>query len=294
MEKNGDFKQNTQDKAEFQNIYFMHLLFAERPQRPETEAIGRALEACFGQVDQVSPGPGLVSFAIKKYPVTYKDGVVPAQVVMTEVRDFAQDSIDAFSRSQLWDVQDGEEILASCRYQVSIFDMMSAGLEYKQRCELLMDWLETALKLFADCTAVWVAPAGKLFTAQMVREHGISRADRFVYFGVNARFFNIQGTDDQIVDTLGMYAVGLPDVQYHFHGLDPNRVVNHAYNVASYLFDQDAPIKNGETIDGLLDGEMSREVQWRCQYEDALIQPVRCVMDICPGEYAAGNRETGE
>ncbi|MCD7908169.1 MAG: DUF4261 domain-containing protein [Clostridium sp.] len=294
MEKNGDFKQDIQDKAEFQNIYFMHLLFAERPQRPETGAIGRALEACFGQVDQVSPGPGRVSFAIKKYPVTYKDGVVPAQVVMTEVRDFAQDSIDAFSRSQLWDVQDGEEILASCRYQVSIFDMMSAGLEYKQRCELLMDWLETALKLFEDCTAVWVAPAGKLFTAQMVREHGISRADRFVYFGVNARFFNIQGTDDQIVDTLGMYAVGLPDVQYHFHGLDPNRVVNHAYNVASYLFDQDAPIKNGETIDGLLDGEMSREVQWRCQYEDALIQPVRCVMDICPGEYAAGNREAGE
>ena len=47
-------------------------------------------------------------------------------------------------------------------------------------------------------------------------------------------------------------------------------------------------------IDGLLNGNMSQEVQWSCQYEDALIQPVRCVMDICPGEYAAGNREDGE
>lgn len=294
MGKPGDFKQDTQDKAEFQNIYFMRLLFEEQPQRPDTEAIGRALESCFGQVDLVSPGPGLVSFAVKKYPVTYKDGVVPAQVLMTEVQEFDQNSIDAFSRSQLWDVPDGGELLSSCRYQVSIFDMMSAGLEYKQRCELLMDWLETALKLFPDCTAVWVTPAGKLFTADMVREHEIPRADRFVYFGVNARFFNIQGTEDQIVDTLGMYAIGLPDVQYHFCGLDPNRVVNHAYNVASYLFDKDAPIKSGETIDGLLEGNMSREVQWRCQYEDALIQPVRCVMDICPGEYAAGNREDGE
>ena len=80
-------------------------------------------------------------------------------------------------------------------------------------------------------------------------------------------------------------------MQYHFHGLDPNRVVNHAYNVASYLFDRNAPVRSGETIDGLLNGNMSQEVQWRCQYEDALIQPVRCVMDICPGEYAAGNRE---
>ena len=266
----------------------------EKPQQPDNGAIGQALNQRFGDVDLVCPGPGLISFAVKKYPVTYKDGVVPAQVVMTEVREFKQDTIDDFARSQLWDVQNGREILDSCRYQVSIFDMMSAGLEYKERCELLMDWLEAAMELYPDCTAVWIAPAGKLFTAEMVREHGVSREDRFVYFGVNARFFNIQGTDDQIVDTLGMYAVGLPDVQYHFHGLDPNRVVNHAYNVASYLFDRNAPVRSGETIDGLLNGNMSQEVQWRCQYEDALIQPVRCVMDICPGEYAAGNREDGE
>ena len=294
MEKPGNFQQNTQDKAEFQNTYFMHLLFVEKPQQPDNGAIGQALNQRFGDVDLVCPGPGLISFAVKKYPVTYKDGVVPAQVVMTEVREFKQDTIDDFARSQLWDVQNGGEILDSCRYQVSIFDMMSAGLEYKERCELLMDWLEAAMELYPGCTAVWIAPAGKLFTAEMVREHGVSREDRFVYFGVNARFFNIQGTDDQIVDTLGMYAVGLPDVQYHFHGLDPNRVVNHAYNVASYLFDRNAPVRSGETIDGLLNGNMSQEVQWRCQYEDALIQPVRCVMDICPGEYAAGNREDGE
>ena len=159
MEKTGDFTQNTQDKAEFQNIYFMHLLFAEKPQQPDNGTIGRALNRRFGEVDLVSPGPGMVSFAVKKYPVTYKDGVVPAQVVMTEVRVFEQSSIDDFARSQLWDVQNGGEILDSCRYQVSIFDMMSAGLEYKERCELLMDWLEAAMELYPDCTAVWIAPA---------------------------------------------------------------------------------------------------------------------------------------
>ena len=101
----------------------------------------------------------------------------------------------------------------------------------------------------------------------------------------------ISGSDDKVVDTLGLYAIGLPDVQYHFRGLEPQAVVNHAYNVASYLYAADAPVKSGETIDGIADGRMSREVQWRCQYEDALIQPVRVVMDICPGEYAAGHRE---
>ena len=94
-----------------------------------------------------------------------------------------------------------------------------------------------------------------------------------------------------IVDTLGLYAVGLPDIQYHFHGLDPNKVVNHAYTVASYIFENDAPIKSGETIDGISEIGIDRGVRWKCQYEMGLIQPSREVMDICPGEYASGTRE---
>ena len=38
-----------------------------------------------------------------------------------------------------------------------------------------------------------------------------------------------------LVDTLGMSLLFLPDIQYHFHGLDPNLMVNHAYNIALYL-----------------------------------------------------------
>ncbi len=290
MEKQADFVQDRQDKGDFQNLYFMHLLFIREPRRPDLETIKKALEERCGEVDVVSSNPQLTSFAVKKYPVTYKDGTVPAQVLMTEVQEFEQDSIDGFARSQLWDVRDGSRLLDSCRYQVMIFDMMSAGLEYKARCELLMDWMETAVSLFEDCAAVWFKPAGKLLTADQVRSCSVPREDRFVYFGVNARFFNIQGTEDQIVDTLGLYAVGLPDVQYHFRGLEPDQVVNHAYNAASYLYSQNAPINSGETIDGIQDGRMSRDVQWTCRYEDALIQPVRMVMDICPGEFAAGKR----
>ncbi len=36
-----------------------------------------------------------------------------------------------------------------------------------------------------------------------------------------------------MVDTLGMSVLSLPDLQYHFHGMDPNAVVNHAYNMLS-------------------------------------------------------------
>lgn len=35
---------------------------------------------------------------------------------------------------------------------------------------------------------------------------------------------------------------------------------------------------------------MSREIQWKCQYEDAMIQPPRAVLDINMGQFAAGQR----
>ena len=42
-----------------------------------------------------------------------------------------------------------------------------------------------------------------------------------------------------LVDTLGMSLLFLPDIQYHFHGLDPNLMVNHACNTALYLLIND-------------------------------------------------------
>ena len=91
-----------------------------------------------------------------------------------------------------------------------------------------------------------------------------------------------------LIDTVGMSTLFLPDLQYHFHDMDPNWVVNHAYNVASYILEHDNPIQDGETIDGVVDGQLNQEIQWKCQYEEALIQPPRGVLNIHMGKYAAG------
>lgn len=93
-----------------------------------------------------------------------------------------------------------------------------------------------------------------------------------------------------MVGTLGMSVLYMPDLQYHFHDMDPNQVVNHAYNVLSYMFDNNCPFKSGETVDGIENGKMSQNVQWRCQFEDSLIQPVRPVMDVDMREFASGKR----
>jgi hypothetical protein len=289
--KDKELKQNLSEKAEFHPLYMIQLLFERKPIKPTTEAILKALKKKFGEIDVVSSDEALTSFAVKKYKAAFKEGVLSPQVLMMDVQMFKSDNVGMLERSQLWNVENGEDVLNKCQYSITISDMMASVMEYKERCELLIDWLEVAVELFPECKAIWMKSAGKLFTANQIIEHNIQREDRFVYFGVNVRFFSIKGTNDKIVDTLGLYAIGLPDIQYHFHDIEPNAVVNHAYNVASYIFDNNAPIKNDQTIDGIVDGQLSMKVQWKCHYEMSLIQPEREVMDICPGKYASGERK---
>ena len=60
--------------------------------------------------------------------------------------------------------------------------------------------------------------------------------------------------------------------------------------MASYILVNDNPIQDGETVDGVENEQMSREIQWKCQYEEALIQPPRMVLDINMGNFASGKR----
>lgn len=170
-------------------------------------------------------------------------------------------------------------------------DMMGGALPAVQRANMLMDYLEALVELYPQCEAVYSLNSGKMILADEIRQGAIEGTDRYIKYVVNARFFNIQGTEDSIVDTLGLSLLYIEDQQYHFHGMDPNWVVEHAYNVASYRLANDNPIKDGETIDGIENGRFVRHIQWKCRFEDALIQPTRAVLDVCMGEYAAGGRE---
>ncbi len=57
---------------------------------------------------------------------------------------------------------------------------------------------------------------------------------------LNVRFYNISNgavPGEALVDTVGLSVFGLPDIQCHFHGLDPNRLVRMLYNLGIYVFE---------------------------------------------------------
>ena len=272
------------------SVFLMRLLMRSEYNMPDKDFTLEIMKKYFGDVDYLCPSDKTFSFLPKKYTSNLKDGSITPQLIIMECKKTDNSHIDEITRSQMWDCPESEEILSECKYEVIATDLLAGAMEYKDRADMLMDYMEALMEIYPMCVAIQFETSGKMFTRDQIVNHQIPREWRFIHFAVNVRFFNIEGTDDMLVDSLGMSTLYLPDVQYHFHGMDPNLVVNHAYNTLIYIFDNNCPIENGETIDGIENGEFSQDVMWKCQYEDSLIQPSREVLDICMGEFAAGER----
>ena len=279
-------KQDLSIKANFSGVYGIQLLFKEKGEMPSSNDTAEKLKQKLGDVDIVTDSTAMKCFALKEHTVAFnKSQEYPAQLIIAGFNPIKDDIADSIAITQFWNCPNGVELLESCSWQVMISDFMAGHLPELERAEILADWVEIALELFPNCVAVYYMASGKLLTAAALRNNPYEGSLRFFYGGVNARFFNIQGTEDMVVDTLGMYALGLPDMQYHFHTLTPDDIVTHAYNAAIYQFEHGVPMESGDTIDGL-----SAVERWECQYEDSLIQPLRTVLDVNTGKYTSGKR----
>lgn len=287
------FKQDQKTKEQQPGGPFLiTMLFKEPVKLPDKEKVAEVCRKHLGNIEcHGNDDQSLHIFALD-HIVEFEDGKAPVQFLLTSCMDFDGKTVDDFTRSQMWNCQESRDrILEECRYSMLATDFLARSLPSLERADMEMDYLEALAELFPSCEAFFFNGSGKLFEAEEIRSNQIEGPDRFIRYAVNVRFFTIQGSEDMLIDTLGMDTLFLPDLQYHFHSLDPNWIVNHAYNVASYLLTSGNEIKSGETVDGIKNGEMNQSVQWKCQYEDALIQPNCPVLDINMGEYASGNRE---
>ena len=273
-------------------VFLIHLLMEEKCELPDQETMCAIMNKHLGETDCFAYSESSAGFSAKRYSIHFEkeNKDAPPMLMLTNCFEIPNPILNDLERSQTWDCPEAEEILESCKYQVLANDMLGACLPYNERAEMLVDYVEALVEMFPTCKAVVFDNSKKMFTRDKILNCTVPREQRFLYYAVNVRFFNIQGTEDRMVDTLGMSTLFLPDLQYHFHGLNPDDVVNHAYNLLIYIFDNDNPIKPGDHVDGLKDGTMSRDVQWYVRYEKSLIQPVREVIDINTGEFASGTR----
>lgn len=286
------FQQNLNEKAlQPGTVFFIHLLFEEKCEMPQQTEINKIMERHLGKTECFSYDKASASFIPKNYIAHFKDADVNPQLIITECTEIKKPLLNDFEIAQLNDCPNASEILKECKYQVLGMDMLAAGLDYKERANMSVEFIEALAEIFPDCKAFVFDNSHKMLSRESIVACNLPVEQRFIYYAVNVRFFNIEGTDDMIVDSVGMSTLWLPDVQYHFNTLNPNSVVYHAYSVLCYIYDNECPIKSGDCVDGLENDEMSKNVQWNVQYEESLIQPVREVLDVNTGKYASGNRE---
>ncbi len=272
-------------------MFPMWLLFESVPERPCTEILYKKITERFGPADITADTEDVSGFGIKRYSGHFDENSIPAQVILTGVQKFELSMISDEELKQVRDIEDPEKFLKKCSFRIVAADM-KAMISPAERTELLMDWLDIVISLMPECVGVWIPTAGKLISADSVRSGDTDREDRFICRCINVRYFTIKNKNEMLSDTHGMHALGLPDVQCHFTSpLLPEDITNYLYNVSSFIIYSGEKISDGDTLDGLKNGVPDPDEQWQCRYEDSMVGPMRAVIDICPGKYAAGTRE---
>ena len=272
----------------YANVYYIKLLLKEPVEIP-VEKLREKLEEKFSAIDVIMEDKGMFSYALPNHVVTYKDNQqAPSQLLIMEPIAFDRSTLSDMVIQQCWNCEDIDGLLDECHYEIMFSDFMASGLPLRTRCEILAAFADIMVELYPETVALYWPHAGKIVPVDAWINSGwADPALHFLDGGVNVRLFNIMDSLDKVVDTTGLTALGLCDLQCHYHDLDVNFIVSYLFNFASYLYQSEEDvIKDGDTMDGRTPNE-----RWTCQHEDALVGPNRVVIDINPGKFAAGNRK---
>ena len=182
--------QDLNDKAPEQQLLIAQLLFTEKPKQADPAKLQAALEKLVGTVSNISDNPEQPSYAVGKFKAEFKDSPNPIPVLASYIGpyDFSID-LDDLTRSQFWDVKNGEEIMNTCKYSVSAFAMLAGALHYKCQAELFLAQIEAALECYPNCRAIYVPHSGKLTLPEYFyagKQYGM--VQNFIRTAVNARF----------------------------------------------------------------------------------------------------------
>ena len=280
------------DPGGFVNVYIVELLCRE-PLAVSKRALFEAVKKrcpCAAPIDG-KLDEGLPMFVHEHHLVEFKQGKLPAQTVVLETTKPMDHTQYETALQQSWGFPKARQTVAGCTATLLISEVLSSRLEYRQRIALFQNFVAGALEVI-PCEAIYWRPTEQIIDPKEYRYHFDNPGyPRFSLGALNVRLFNIQGApDDRVMDTLGLAALGLPDLQCHFRDLECNDVASLLRNLGLYLFEHGDIIEDGHTVSGIPATE-----KWRCQHEMALIGPERIVLDIDPGPaFAAGNRRQHE
>lgn len=274
----------------FARTYGVELLCAERPAIDKRVLLGSLQRHCPAILpldDHADSGP--LAFIHPDHQVRYADGSVPAQVFVAVADGSLDPGMLEEALQQSWGFPEARARVASGRATVLVSDLMASGLPYRTRLALFQRALAGVLEVVSAQAIRWSRAQQVIDPQAYLAALAEKAAPNLEAGAVNVRFFNLQDTNgEMLMDSLGLAALGLCDVQCHFRDLEPGAVAGLLYGIAGYLFEKGDVIEDGHTVQGLNSG-----AKWRCQHERSLVPPDRMVLDVDPGPpHAAGGRRS--
>ena len=180
--------------------------------------------------------------------------------------------------AQAWDWPGAKEAVAASAASLTVADRFASGLSRAARLRL-MHGVVAAVMEHVPVTAIHWVPSDRLVDPKAYFDFATD-LHRFVGASINVRLFgvNAPGSGECVMDTLGLGAFGLPDLQVHYKGLDGNRLAAWLTNLAAFTFEKGDLLANGSSVPGLEAGS-----DWTMRRECAIVAPKREVVDINPG-----------
>lgn len=257
----------------FETGYRVEWLYDEQPLL-DPAAIERALRSSLPESRVEESEAGALSVLHKGHIVKFADGQGIAMTAIFTAKDRSispQEFQTAVEQTWSWPRDDARARIDRSKARIVVMDLMSLGQPYQARLRLVYEVARAVATTTQPEVAYW-RPAGQMVAPESLTDDPLDAA-------LNVRLFNVEShPGDLVMDTLGLAALGVPDVQCHFRGLEPGRVAGLLRGIATYVFEKGDVIADGNTVQGL---EVTDK--WICRHEMALLPPRRVVVDISPG-----------
>lgn len=283
------FKEKLKDVADgFLDVYSVELYMHKYPIVLENKLLENMRKYC-GNVDIIANKESNITFAFMDHILEYKNANVPPGIAITIIDEEPDKEKLRKSLEQSWNYSNKNELIENCKVKVIVSDFLAIGLEYGKRVELFQKALYAIVEVL-PCQLINFNITEQLITREEYLENNPLDEEYDLLFGMlNVRKFHIEGKENEyIMDTLGLSAIGLCDLQCHYRNLDTSQVSDLLYSYGYYFFDNQDAAENIKEIQGI----SLEDSKWKCEHEVALVEPERIVLDINPGkEFSSEDRE---
>ncbi|MCL1852506.1 MAG: DUF4261 domain-containing protein [Peptococcaceae bacterium] len=286
------------DRSGFIEVLMVELLYRNKPAINHSVLNQKMLQFAAGSANQMQGWEAANDENTFIYfhtdQVATFDNKTPQTCIMPHPVEI---SIDRYldGLQQTWHWPHAENTVRECSYGLLVTDFMAYALPYKNRLSIFQSALR-ALLATVPCDAIYWNSSQKLI--EPAQYHKALNHDEFLYGPVNIRLFNVDnpeqpprpGLKEVVMDTCGLAALGLPDLQCHFYTasspqvmephpdmLTPSNVRDFLLDMLYYVYDKGNIIEDGEIC------ELVDQRAWQCEHQFSLIPPDRHVIDLNPG-----------